>query len=127
MKFRVKNYGESQEIDLRNIGVPQGLKMNDADPVSTLQLQFGVSIAPAESPYTKTTLITIVPQYLLINNLKAPIRVRQVMNGSATGNEILVENAMENSTNKQEFHLHRAVTTKKCCGKNKAAKLGSLI
>ena len=66
-----------------------------------------------------------MPQYLLINNLKAPIRVRQVTNGAVTGNEISVDNAQENSENKREIHLHRATGAKKCCGKNKQS--GSVI
>lgn len=53
--------------------------MDHIHPQNTSQLQFGVSIAPASYPFNKTSLITIVPQYLLVNNLKYPIKIRQIL------------------------------------------------
>lgn len=142
MKIRVKRFSESQEIDLRNIGVAQGIVMNHQHPQNMEQLQFGVSISPAPWPYNKTTLITIVPQYLLINNLKHPIKIRQLLSesdknkkkenpklarrknhggrndrssyGRSIGNEFTLDNKKE--MNQRELHLHRVATSKKCFG-----------
>eukprot|EP00831_Metopus_contortus_P008780 TRINITY_DN13378_c0_g1_i2.p2 TRINITY_DN13378_c0_g1~~TRINITY_DN13378_c0_g1_i2.p2 ORF type:complete len:237 (-),score=52.03 TRINITY_DN13378_c0_g1_i2:105-815(-) len=40
-------------------------------------LDFGIKIAPSERPYTLTTVITIVPRYIFVNNLSIPISFAQ--------------------------------------------------
>ena len=42
-------------------------------------------------PYTKTVLITIVPRYLIVNQLPFPIRVRQYFGEERWGKPIRIE------------------------------------
>ena len=41
------------------------------------QLQIGISIEAAPSPFNKTTIITVVPYYVIINKLNRPVLIRQ--------------------------------------------------
>ena len=51
--------------------------MDSEDPKCEDQLQFGVSITEAQLPFNKTVILTIVPRYMLINNLDSTIDVKQ--------------------------------------------------
>jgi hypothetical protein len=45
------------------------------------QLQFGISITQGVFPYSSTTIITVVPRYVLVNKLKFDLIVRQYLKG----------------------------------------------
>jgi hypothetical protein len=81
--FKVQDYKESMPIDVEAIGVSGEImidhEQNDGK-YSGKQLQFGINIAQAQWPFNKTTIVTIVPRYLLVNKLKRSIEVRQVAN-----------------------------------------------
>lgn len=39
-------------------------------------LDFGIKIEMASAPYSRTKVVTIVPRYIIVNNLDFPIVVR---------------------------------------------------
>jgi ribosomal protein L28 len=66
-------------IDIEAIGV-SGEVMIDHEQhdgkYTGKQLQFGINISQAQWPFNKTTIVTIVPRYLVVNKLKRTIQVR---------------------------------------------------
>ena len=75
----------SQDIDVTTIGM-SGVLTFDLEIKSEvlveclpqrdyipLKLEFGLIISQAPTPFNKTTLLTLVPRYIVINQLEAPI------------------------------------------------------
>ena len=73
LKFYVKNYSESKFIDINTIGLSGTFTLTHRNPKNMQQRQFGIAIMQASYPYNKTTIITIVPRYLVINKLNQTI------------------------------------------------------
>lgn len=82
VRFKVVDKGVTFESDLfciSTIGL-SGSILLVASQISILeQFQFGISISQATYPFNKTTVVTIVPRYLLVNKLVHPVAIRQVI------------------------------------------------
>ena len=81
--FKVQDYKESMPIDVEAIGMSGEIMIDHEEydgKYSGKQLQFGINISQALWPFNKTTIVTIVPRYLVVNKLKRSIQVRQVAN-----------------------------------------------
>ena len=72
----VEGYHPSDPIDLRNIGTSGIIALNSLDWTDYRQLQFGISISLGPTPFNKTTFLTIVPRYIVINKMKHPVLIR---------------------------------------------------
>jgi len=91
-KFGVEGYHESKAIDIETIGMSGEMTLDrkeddkKKDSVdlkverSPNQLQFGLNISQAQFPFNKTTIVTVVPRYLIVNKLDHPIQIRQACN-----------------------------------------------
>lgn len=84
ISIKIPGYS-SQDIDVTTIGL-SGVLTFDVDSKSEVlveclpqrdyipsKLEFGLIISQAPTPFNKTTLLTLVPRYIVINQLEAPI------------------------------------------------------
>jgi hypothetical protein len=77
--FKVQGYKESMPIDVEAIGMSGEIMIDHEQhdgKDSGKQLQFGINISQAQWPFNKTTIVTIVPRYLVVNKLNRSIQVR---------------------------------------------------
>lgn len=81
-----RGYFKSQACDISTIGIVGVVNMVHSNPNQTKQLQFGITISQGLYPYTNTTVVTIVPRYVLINKLEHPLLVKQYMDSHVKEN-----------------------------------------
>jgi len=79
INLEVEGFEMSAELDLLQVGTSGLISMNGIGDQQHRQLQFGVSISRAPSPFQKTTIITVVPRFVIVNKLKHPIVVHQAV------------------------------------------------
>lgn len=77
INLEVEGFEQSAVLDLLQAGTSGIVTMNGKGDQQHRQLQFGVSISRAPLPFQKTTIITVVPRYVIVNKLKHPIVVHQ--------------------------------------------------
>ena len=53
------------------------LKQRATSGATTAQRDLGLVMAPCEAPFHRTTLITVVPRYILVNRLEVPLEFSQ--------------------------------------------------
>ena len=78
--FSTKGFNWCKPMEVTTVGITGAftlqLKGNKRGyPIQTLD--FGIKIALSERPFTLTTVITIVPRYIFVNNLSIPISFAQ--------------------------------------------------
>ena len=88
IEIKVPGY-RSQQLDVTTLGVSGALNLElesqsevQVDKLQQNQyipakLEFGLMISPAPSPFIKTTVLTLVPRYVIVNQLNSPIVVMQ--------------------------------------------------
>lgn len=64
-------------IDLEQIGMSGVVNLKNTDRNGLKTLQFGIAMDFGPVPFNKTTILTIVPRYAIINKLPYPILIRQ--------------------------------------------------
>jgi hypothetical protein len=70
LELSAEGYKKSEcLIDLTQIGIKGILTMNSEKAESRSQLQFGVFTSLAPAPYDNTLVVTIVPRYMVVNNM----------------------------------------------------------
>lgn len=88
MRVRAPGYS-SQDVDVSTIGISGALSLEleskDEVQVDKLpcrdyipqRLELGIIIQQASAPFNKTTIVTIVPRYIILNKLGMPIVIKQ--------------------------------------------------
>lgn len=113
------DYRPSQPIDLNQIGMTGVITM-DGDAQDSRQLQFGVNIQSAPSPFNMTIVLTVVPRYLIVNKLGKNVVLRQyrkmkkVQGQEPPQDNTQAVNSFQSEVNpldgllKTEFHFRKA-------------------
>ena len=70
-------FEKCEPVQLNLVGTSWVRAMNSKLRDSFEQLQVGISIEAAPVPFNKTTIITVVPYYVIINKLSRPVLIRQ--------------------------------------------------
>eukprot|EP00347_Sterkiella_histriomuscorum_P017164 403350423 len=89
VQFQVPGFKSSQSVDITTVGLSGAISLDfdNRDDVKRDQLpqenyipqklELGVVIQTAPSPFNKTTLISVVPRFLIINQLGHPVVIKQ--------------------------------------------------
>ena len=85
--------------------------MVHSNPNHMNELQFGISISQGPYPYTNTTVVTIVPRYVLVNKLEHPLLVKQHLDSYVKDHKPLFL-SNEQGCNEMQIHFKKNVKNK---------------
>lgn len=77
LKLKNINTKLSQKFSIDTVGVSGMIEVPQVEEKTPRQFLFGLSIAQAPAPYTKSKIVTFVPRFMIWNYLELPISIRQ--------------------------------------------------
>lgn len=99
----------SNEFNVNTVGVSGLVSLSCSDSSNASNVQLGARIQAAPAPLIKSSIIHIVPRFIVLNHLGFPIQVRQYIPDRPSSNKVVLGDSESVAYQLDDFNLSKSI------------------